>query len=409
MPDPFLQMLADKDPIPRLHALRASDPVHLVDPLGFWLVTRHDDIKRLFNDPDRVTHDKRAWEHYVPSPEGTMRRWAEDHGIFAVGREEHARLRNLVAAALTPRAIRRMEQEIREVVDRLASPLRGRDREVVDIQGEFTNVVPNAVISRLTGVPPGDDEARFCSIAQAVVKGFLPFTPEAVQLEAERGFRELSAWVREMVAKRRTHPEEDLVSDLLRAQAVDAALSEDDIVLLLASLIGAGSEATSQVGTAIVRSLLDETAALERLRSDRSLIRRSLSEILRYSFSLPAGTMRFAVDDFELRGKRIREGQMVMLSGGGANRDPEVYENPDVLDLDRDVHNSMVFGYGPHYCLGSYLAREEIASMIDVLLDLAPAGSSVCADAIKYQDMGIFRQAMNLPVRIGSQTNAAMS
>ena len=111
--------------------------------------------------------------------------------------------------------------------------------------------------------------------------------------------------------------------------------------------------------------------------------------------------MRFAVRDFELRGKEIRKGQMIMLSGGGANRDPEAYERPDVLDLDREVRLSMVFGYGPHYCLGAHLAREEIASMLEVLLDLAPRGSSVCADAIKYLDMGIFRQAVNLPVRIG--------
>ena len=76
MKDPFLQMLADEDPIPRLHALRAADPVHFVEPLGFWLATRHDDIQRLFNDPDHVTHDKRAWERYAPPPEGTMR-----HGL----------------------------------------------------------------------------------------------------------------------------------------------------------------------------------------------------------------------------------------------------------------------------------------------------------------------------------------
>ena len=400
MTDPFIQMLNEENPIPRLHALRASDPLHFVEPLGFWLATRHDDIQRLSNDPDNVTHDKRAWEHYAPPSEATMRRWAEDHGIFAVGPEEHARIRKLAAVALTPRAIRRMEQQIREVVDRIASPLRGRANEVVDLRGEFTNVVPNAVMSRITGVPPGDDEARFCSIAQAVVKGFLPFTPKEVQLEAERGFREFSVWVREMAAKRRTHPEEDLVSDLLRAKDADEALSEDDIVLLLASLIGAGSEATSQVGTAIVRTLLDQPAAFERLRSDRPLIRRSINEILRYSFSLPAGTMRFALRDFELRGKRIRKGQMIMLSGGGANRDPAVYENPDVLDLDREVRQLMVFGYGPHYCLGAHLAREEIASMLDVLLDLVPQGSGVCAEAIQYQDMGIFRQALNLPVRL---------
>ena len=192
-------------------------------------------------------------------------------------KEEHARLRKLAAAALTPRAVRRMEQQIREVVNRIALPLRGRDGDVVDLLGQFTNVVPNAVMSRITGVPPGDDEQRFCSIAQAVIKGALPFTPQEVQLEAERGFREFSAWVREMVTKRRSHPEEDLVTDLLRAKEADEALSEDDIVLLLASLIGAGSEATSQVGTAIVRTLLNQPAAL-RAPSKRAAAHSPLDE-----------------------------------------------------------------------------------------------------------------------------------
>ncbi len=401
MSDPFFQMLAADDPAPALHALRASDPVHFVEPPGFWLVTRHDDVKRLFHDPDNVTHDKRAWEHYVAPPEGTMRRWAEDHGIFAVGREEHARLRRLVSAAFTPRAIRRMEEQIREVVKRIAAPLRGRHGEVVDLQGEFTNVVPNAVISRLTGVPPGDDEARFRRIAQSVIQGALPFTPESVREEAERGFRELSVWVREMVAKRRTHPEEDLVTDLLHAQDADDALSEDDIVLLLASLVGAGSEATSLVATSIVRILMDEPAASQRLRMDRALIRRSIDEILRYAFCQPSGTLRYALRDFELRGKPIRKGQMIMLSIGGARRDPAVYENPDVLDLDRTVRDLPTFGNGPHYCIGANLAREEIASMLDSLLDVVPPGSSVRTDALEYQDMGLSRRAVNLPVEIG--------
>jgi cytochrome P450 len=401
MSDPFFQMLAADDPTPALHALRASDPVHFVEPPGFWLVTRHDDAKRLFHDLEHVTHDKRAWEHYVAPPEGTMRRWAEDRGIFAVGREEHARIRRLVSAAFTPRAIRRMEQQIREVIDGIAAPLRGRHGEVVDLLGEFTNIVPNTVISRITGVPAGNDDARFRKIAQAVIQGALPFTSEPIKLEAERGFRELSIWVRELVAKRRTHPEEDLVTDLVHAQDVDDELCEDDIVLLLASLIGAGSEATSQVGTSIVRILLDEPASLQRLRSDRALIRRSIDEILRYAFSQPAGTMRYALRDFELREKWIRKGQMIMLSIGGSNRDPAVYENPDVLDLDRSVLDLLTFGNGPHYCIGANLAREEIASMLDALLDVVPPGSSVCTDALEYRDMGLSQRAINLPVQIG--------
>ena len=199
--------------------------------------------------------------------------------------------------------------------------------------------MPNTVISRITGVPPGDDEVRFRRIAQSVIAGFMPFTPPDLRAEAERSFQELSSWVRELVRKRRAHPEEDLVSDLVHAQDADGALTEDDVVLLLAGLIGAGSETTSQGGASIVRMLLAEPAAMERLRADRALIRRAIDEIIRFTLSGPGGTVRFALRDFELRGKPIRKGQMLMLSIGGANRDPAVFENPDVLDLDRPVRD----------------------------------------------------------------------
>ena len=401
MSDPFFEMLAAEDPNPLLHALRSADPVHFVEPLGFWLVTRHDDVKRLFNDPEHVTHDKRAWERHVPPSEGTMLRWAEDHGLFAVGREEHARIRRLVSAAFTPRAVRRMEDQIREVIDHTAAPLRGRHGEVIDLLGEFTNVVPNTVISRITGVPPGDDEVRFRRIAQSVIAAFMPFTPEEIRREAERSFQELSVWVREMVAKRRVHPEEDLVTDLVLAQDADDALGDDDVVLLLSGLIGAGSETTALGGASILRVLLDEPQVLQRLRADRSLIRRSIDEIIRYTFSGPAGTLRFALRDFELRGKAIRSGQMLMLSLGGANRDPAVYENPDVLDLDRAVRDLPTFGGGPHYCLGANLARQEMACMLEALLDVVPPGSRVREDQLEFRDVGLFRRAINLPVEIG--------
>jgi cytochrome P450 len=407
MSDPFLEMIAADDPYPILHALRASDPVHFVEPLGFWLVTRHDDVKRLFNDPDYVTNDKRVWARHVPPTEGTLLRWAEDHGMFSVSREEHARLRRLVSAAFTPRAVRRMEDQIRDVVEAAAAPLRGRYGEVIDFQGEFTHVVPNTVISRLTGVPPGDDEVRFRRIAQTVIAAFMPFTPEEMRREAELGFQELSVWVREMVAKRRVHPEEDLVTDLVHAQDADGALCEDDIVLLLSGVIGAGSETTSFGGASILRMLLDEPAAAQRLRGDRSLVRRAIDEIIRYTIGGPGGTLRFALRDFELRGVRIRRGEMLMLSLGGANRDPAVYENPDVLDLDRNVRDLPTFGGGPHYCLGANLARQEMACMLDALLDVVPAGSRVEKDRLEFIDAGLFRRPTNLPVRIGPRPDRA--
>jgi cytochrome P450 len=401
MSEPFFAMLAAPDPAPLVHALRSSDPVHFVEPLGFWLVTRHDDVKRLYNDPENVSNDKRIWERHVPNTEGTMLRWAEDHGLFSLSRDDHARVRRLVSAAFTPRAVRRMDGQIREVVERTAAPLRGRHGEVIDLLGEFTDIVPNTVISRITGVPPGDDEVRFRRIAQSVIEGFMPFTPADLRAQAERSFQELSNWVRELVRKRRDHPEEDLVTDLVQAQDADGALTEDDVVLLLAGLIGAGSETTSQGGASIVRMLLAEPRAMERLRADRGLILRAIDEIVRFTFSGPGGSVRFAVRDFELRGKPIRRGQMLMLSIGGANRDPAAFEDPDVLDLDRHVRDLAAFGNGPHYCLGANLARQEMACMLDALLDVVPPGSRLRDDRLAFRDLGLFRRATNLPVEIG--------
>lgn len=398
----FLLLLNEEDPMPRLHELRATDPVHYVESLGFWFASRHDDIKRLLNDSENVTHDKRAWNFYGAPPEGSMRRWHEDSGIFSLAKDEHARIRRLVAVAFSPRAVLRMEQQIHEVVDRVAAPLRGRHGQVIDLLGGFTNVIPNAVISRITGVSPGADEARFCKLAQSVIQGFLPFVPEEIQSELEESFQELTGWVRTMVANRRENIQEDLVSDLIRAQDASDTLSEDDIVLLLAVILGAGSEATAQIAAAVVRVLLTEPTVVQRLREDRSLIRRSMDEILRYSFVQPAGTMRFAIRDFEMRGKAIEKGQMIMLSNAGANRDPNVFDKPDVFDLDRrNARDALMFGYGPHYCLGAHLAREELAAMTNALLDILPPGSRICSEAMEFRDMmGLFKQASNLPVEV---------
>jgi len=397
--DPYVQMLSMEDPHPVLHRLRAEQPVYKTS-LGFWFVTRHDDVKRLFNDPDHCTGDRRAWSGYVPPEEGTWLRWVADNSLFAVPPEDHARIRRLVSAVFTPRAVRRMDRQIREVVEHYAAPLRGRRGEVIDLLGEFTNLIPNVVISRITGVPPGDDEDRFREIAQSVIAGFLPFTPPDLVEQANRDFEELSRYVRELCRKRKSDPKEDLVSDLVHASEDDERLTEDDVVILVSGLIAAGSETTALGGMALISTLLQHPDAMEELRADRSLIPNAINEIIRFTFGGPAGLPRYAVRDFTLRGQRIAKGDMLMLSFGGANRDPAVYENPDVLDLHRDVKELLTFGSGPHYCLGANLARQEMGCMIDALLDILPPGSTVDQEAMEFRDSGLFKRPLNLPVRV---------
>jgi unspecific monooxygenase len=399
--DPYLEILAAEDPAPLIHRLRTEDPVHYVPAFGFWFVTRHDDVKRLFHDPENVTPDRRAWERYEPPPEGSMLRWVDDAGPMALAPEAHGRIRRLVAAAFTPRAVRRMEEQIREVVERFAAPLRGRPGEILDLLGELTNPVPNAVISRLTGVPPaGDDEARFRELAQSIIRAFFPFTtPEAVR-EAEAGFAELAARVREMAIERRRAPREDLVSDLVRARDRDERLSDDEIVLLLTGILGAGSETTALGGLVLIDTLLKHPEQMTRVRDDRSLVPKAVNEVLRFALGGPAGVTRYAVRTFTLRGREIRKGQMLMLSFGGASRDPAVYAEPDVFDLDRGAHDLLVFGNGSHYCLGANLARVELGSMLEAALEIAPAGSRVRDDLRQFQALGLYKRALNFPVEI---------
>jgi cytochrome P450 len=387
------------DPYPALAKLRAEDPVHWV-PLGFWLVLRHDDVKRLFNDPEYATPDRRAWQHFVPRPAGTFMRWVEDNGFFSLPPAEHARLRKLFSAALTPRAVKRYEAQVRETVERFAAPLREASG-VVDLMETFCNPIPNAVISRITGIPPGDDERRFRELAQATIRGFFSFSDEESKRIGEAAFIEIADWVRAMTKGRRDSLGEDMISDLIRAQDSDDRLSDDQIVMTITGLIGAGSETTAMGGMIAAMTLLDHPGQMEKLRHEPHWIPNAVSEILRFGFGGPGGLPRYAVADFELRGKRIQKGQMLMLSFGGAGRDPSVYENADVFDVTRDVKDLITFGSGPHYCLGANLARQEMGCMLEAMLGFLPPGSRWRRDLMSYQTSGLFRRPTTLPIEIG--------
>jgi len=205
-----------------------------------------------------------------------------------------------------------------------------------------------------------------------------------------------------MAAERRRAPGEDLISDLIRAQGRGEELSDDEIVMLIAVLLGAGSETTNLGGLVLIQTLLQHPEQLKRVRDDRSRIPNAVMEIMRFAFGGPAGIPRYAVRDFELRGRRIRKGQMLMLSLGGANRDPAVFDDPDVLDLDRDTREVLVFGNGPHYCLGANLARQEMGCMLDAALDIVLPGSRLREDLQRFRPMGLFKRPLNLPVEIAA-------
>jgi cytochrome P450 PksS len=396
-PSPFTDPTFFDDPYPFIHRLRREDPVHWV-PFGFWFVTRHDDVKRLFNDPENVTPDRRAWGLYQKRSGGGFLQWVEEHGFFSAPPDEHARLRKLYSTALTPRAVKRYEAQVREVVERFAAPLRAK-RGRVDLMEAFCNPIPNAVISCITGIPPGDDEVRFRQVAQNTIRGLFSFS-EAERKVGESAFLEIADWVRAMAKQRRASLGEDMISDLVRAQDRGDRLSDDEIAMTIAALIGAGSETTAIGGMVTAIALLENPDQAERLRADPSLVPNAVTEILRHSFGHAGGLPRYAVRDFELRGKQIRKGQMLMLSFSGAGRDPALYEDPDRFDVTREVKDLLTFGNGPHYCLGANLARQEMGCMLEALLQILPTGSRFLRDEVEFTNFAFFKRPVTLPVEI---------
>jgi cytochrome P450 len=397
--DPLFSAQYFEHPEDVIARLRRNDPVHFIAPIDAWIVTRYADVRQLFTDPN-VTNDRRAYARYVAAPEGSYLRWIAENGLFSAPVEEHARMRRQVAAGFTPGAIQRMEKQIREVVEQFAAPLRGR-RGVVDLRNEFVDPIPNTVISRITGVPAKEaDEARFRELARDVLSGISPLLDEQGRRRAENAMLELCDWIRRLCAERKREPREDLVSDLVHDDT-EGGMSDEQIILLVAGLVAAGTETTSLGGTLALRTLFRHPEQMEQLRRDRSLLPGAVNELLRFDFG-SAGLPRYALRDFELRGRRIRKGQLILLSFLGAHRDPDVFPDPDRFDLHRDTKDLTIFGHGPHYCLGANLARSELRCMLDAALDFLPRGARLVEDEIGWMRLGMFSRIEKLPVDFGS-------
>ena len=387
-----------RNPFPTLGLLREHAPVYHDETIGVYFVTRYEDVKALFAEEELLSRDRRQSPGFTPPPPGSWAERMDENGTGRATGEEHRAWRARLSKGFTPRAVARQEQQVRDVVARFGDPLRGRDG-IVDLVDTFTNPIPNTVISRIVGIPPyPDEEDRFRQLAQDVIRRFFFMADEENVRRGEAAFDELAEWVGKLSVERRQNPAEDLVSDLIHGNAEDP-MTDEDIVILIAVLIAAGSETTTLGGTNALRLLLKCPDQLVRLREDPSLARAAVRESLRFDFGTIAGSPRFASEDFELRGVTIPKGSTLMLSAAAANRDPRVFDDPDTFDITRDNRDMLTFGSGPHYCLGANLALQEMACMLESAIDFLPEGAQLLEDDIEWERIGLMERPVGLPVR----------
>ena len=351
------------DPYSVYAALRTRDPVHWSSLASAWVVSRYRDIDTILRDHRRFSSD---FEHRTLSRrrQGQLNP-AVDKSLLFVNPPDHTRLRALVSKAFTPKTIETMNLRVRQIMSELLDQI--PDPASFDLMQAIAEPLPVIVIAELLGVPP-KDRAQFKVWSDQRARTLEPsITTRERDMAAEAG-KALSAYFLGIINERRIHPQNDLISALVTAEEKGDKLTEDEMVVMLRLLLVAGNETTTNLIGNGMLALLQHPDQLQLLRRQPNLMSSAIEELLRYDAPVQTD-IRTALEDVELGGKSIRKGQGVILLIGSANRDPEIYHEPDRLDLTRNETSHIAFGRGIHHCLGAPLARLEGRVAFEMLLE----------------------------------------
>jgi len=379
------------DPYPTYHRLRANDPVHR-SPLGFWILTRYEDVVSVLRDP-RL--GKEGIEALVAARYGAP---APAVGLSMLVRDppDHTRLRSLVNKAFTPRVVEVLRPRVQQIVDGLLDAVKRAGG--MDLIEDFAYPLPVIVICEMLGVPAADRE-RFkqwgLDIARSLDALLLP--PESDVAKRGAGARRaLAEYFRALIAERRASPRPDLLSGLVAAEEAGDKLSEDELLATCMLLLIAGHETTVNLIGNGTLALLRHPAELGRLRDDPTRIGSAVEELLRYDGPVQR-TTRIPSEDVVLGGRTIGKGEMVMAFIGAADRDPAQFPEPDRLDITRTDNRHVAFGLGIHFCLGAPLARVEGQIAINTLVSRLPK-LALATDRPEYRQSLTLRGLTALPV-----------
>ncbi|HTY17490.1 MAG TPA: cytochrome P450 [Myxococcota bacterium] len=387
------------DPYPFYAELRERDPIHRSYAAGGWVLSRYDDILGVLADR-RYSSDERNWSRRARLRARGRRAGLPDMyddglaSMLRIDPPDHTRLRGLVSKAFTPRAVERMRPRIEAVVDELLGGLEGRSE--IELVREFGAPLPVAIIAEMLGIPSAD-RARFRHGSDEAVRLLGDGTKED-RRRGGKGFRELMRYLEGEVATRRREPRDDLLSAMVAAEEAGDRLSTQELFSTCVLLLVAGNETTTNlIGNGMI-ALLRHPEQLERLRREPKRIPGAVEELLRYDSPVQL-TSRIVLEEGELRGRKIRRGEQLVLLLGAGNRDPARFADPERLDIAREDVHPLSFGHGIHYCLGAQLARLEAQIAFEGLIERFP-DLRFGAGSIAWGDNTILRGPTSLPLAV---------
>jgi len=385
------------DPYPAYRAIREAASVFFWEDYGYWCFARHADVSTLLRDKRfgrQILHvmSREALGWGPPKPHLAPFDAIERHSILELEPPEHTRLRGLVGRAFVSRRIEGMRPRIAALANERIDAFEREGRG--DLIAGFAAPIPVAVIADLLGVPRSM-APKLLDWSHRIVAMYEFGVTRPVEESAAEAAREFADFIRAYALKRRASLRDDLISQLLVAESEGGRLSEDELVTTCILLLNAGHEATVHAIGNGVKALLEHGVDPARAFETDAARDAAIEELLRLDTPLHQFN-RYALEDVEFAGVRLKQGEKVGLLLAAANRDPDRFVNPDAFEPGRSPNPHVAFGAGIHFCLGAPLARLELATVLPILFSRLPRLR--LAEAPRYRDAFHFHglEALNV-------------
>ena len=380
------------NPYPFYRRLHVESPVFKWQQYGHWCFARHEDVNALLRDRRfgrQILHVSSREELGWPEIADHLRVFAdhEKHSLLELEPPIHTRLRGLINRAFLSRQIERLRPFLLSLSNRLIDGFEAQDE--VELLEHYATPIPVFVICELLGAPT-EMAKQFLAWSHDHVAMYMAKRDRTIEDTAVKAVSEFSAYMRGLIAQRRKNLGSDLLSELIRAESEGQKLSEDELVTTAILILNAGHEAT-------VHSLGNGIKAMLERGIAGPITPELVEEILRFDAPLHMFT-RYALEDLDYAGVRLKKGETVGLMLGAANHDAARFELPEIFNPARTTNPHVSFGAGIHFCVGAPLARLEMLVALEVLFKRLPRLQ--LAETPRYKDVYHFHGLESLRVRL---------